>query len=73
MRIIFLLALTLSACTTTPEVRVEKPPPPPEITTPAAPNLQGLPPAEQVRGIQLYILQLRQALQEALNALDAYR
>ena len=69
---IAIVLLLLSGCGHTDQL-VAKVPEPPVIVKPARPDLNGQPPSEQVRGVMDYILRLEAALQEALNALDAYR
>ena len=72
MRYCLVLVLLLGGCAHN-EIRVEKLPPPPVIEIPARPDLTRQPPAEQVRGLYDYILQLETRLREAVNALEAYR
>lgn len=74
--VVLALALALAGCAHTecvPEIRVEKAPIPPVITPAERPDLRGLAPKEQVRGLYEYILVLETKVQEALTALDAYR
>lgn len=70
------LVLALAGCAHTecvPEIRVQKPPVPPVIAPAERPDLTGLTPKEQVRGLYDYILVLEGKVKEALTALDAYR